>query len=123
VIKDEIQRAEKAIKFERFSGFFWCGVPQEICDRWERSENSRYQRVRGQDCQYPGVLIAAVVGIASSYDEVGRRWQIRLREFGSDGGREGEVLFDFLGKKRALETVESNNLAGEFCWMTRLIAE
>jgi hypothetical protein len=32
-------------------------------------------------------------------------------------------LVEYLGQKRALETVESNNVAGEFCWITRLIAE
>jgi hypothetical protein len=32
-------------------------------------------------------------------------------------------LVEYLGKKRRLETVESNQLAGEFCWITRLLAE
>ncbi|KAF2742023.1 P-loop containing nucleoside triphosphate hydrolase protein [Sporormia fimetaria CBS 119925] len=69
-IQEEIQRVEREMKFERFSGCFWCGVPQEVCNRWEPSENGRYQRVRGQECQYTGVLIAAVVGISLSYKEV-----------------------------------------------------
>ena len=122
-IKEKIHQLEKEIKFERFSGCFWCGVPQEICNRWEQSENGRYQRVKGRECQYAGVLMAAVVGMSYSNEEVGKRWQMRLREVGSERGRGDRVLIEFLGKKRALETVESNNLAGEFCWMTRLIAE
>lgn len=32
-------------------------------------------------------------------------------------------ILDYLGKKRVLETAESNNLAGEFCWITRLLGE
>jgi hypothetical protein len=34
-----------------------------------------------------------------------------------------EGLAAHLGRKQALECVESNRLVGEFCWVTRLIAE
>ena len=59
------------------------------------------------------MLIAAVVGIILSYSEVGTRWEIRLREFLLDSRRLDRILFDFLGKKQALDTVESHNLARE----------
>ena len=39
---------------------------------------------------------------------------------GVDGA--GPVV-KYLGKKRGLETVESSQLVGEFCWITRLLAE
>ena len=70
VIKEQIQKVQKGIRFEKFSGCYWCGVPQEICNRWEQSESGKYQRVKEKDCQYPGVLIAGVVGVTLSYDEV-----------------------------------------------------
>ena len=114
---------EKDIKFEKFSGCFWCGVPQEICNRWEENENGRYRRAKGKDCQYSGVLVAGVIGIALSYNEVGAKWQARLKELGVDGSKEERTVLHYLGKKRTLETVESNNLAGEFCWITQLISE
>ena len=98
-------------------------MPQEICNRWEPSENGRYQRVKEKNCQYSGVLVAGVIGIALSYEEVGAQWQARLEEVGVDGSKEDRTVSHYLGKKRALETVESNNLAGEFCWITRLFAE
>ena len=32
-----------------------------------------------------------------------------------------EELIRYLGNKRALEVVESNNLVGEFCWITGVV--
>lgn len=122
-IKESIKRMEETIKFERYSGCFWCGVPQEICNRWERNSFGRYQRVQDGDCQYRGVLIGGLLSIALGRSEVGNRWTARLEEFGVSNSGAGPTLFEFLGKKRLLETVESNNLAGEFCWITRLIGE
>jgi hypothetical protein len=121
--KEAIQTIEEQIKFESFSGCFWCGVPQEICNRWERNSYGRYQRVKDGDCQYRGVLTGGLIGVALGWTEVGERWTARLEEFGVDGSEAGQTLVEFLGKKQVLETVESNNLAGEFCWVTRLIVE
>jgi hypothetical protein len=63
------------------------------------------------------------MGVALGKAETGGRWQVRLEELGVDNSGRGETLIEFLGKKQALETVESNNLVGEFCWITRLISE
>lgn len=60
---------EKEIKFEAYSGCFWCGVPQEICNRWESNGQGRYQRVKGESCQYKGVLIAGLAGLVAGYAE------------------------------------------------------
>jgi hypothetical protein len=62
-------------------------------------------------------------GIALGRAEVGGRWRARLEALGVDDSAAGRRLVEYLGKKRALETVESNNVAGEFCWITRFIAE
>jgi hypothetical protein len=121
--RDAIKTIEETIKFESYSGCFWCGVPQEICNRWERNSYGRYQRTKDGNCQYRGVLIGGLMGIALGRAEVGERWRVRLEELGVHNVGAGETLIEFLGKKRALETVESNNLAGEFCWITGLIVE
>jgi RecQ family ATP-dependent DNA helicase len=120
---EAIRTIEEQIKFESYSGCFWCGVPQEICNRWERNSYGRYQRAKDRDCQYRGVLTGGLMGIALGWTEVGERWRARLEEFGVDNSEAGQTLVEFLGKKRVLETVESNHLAGEFCWVTRFIAE
>ena len=67
--------------------------------------------------------MAGVLGIIFGYKEqVWRRWQRRLEGFGVNLDLD-ESLVLYLGKKRQLEAVESNNLAGEFCWISRLIEE
>jgi superfamily II DNA helicase RecQ len=122
-VKEMIKAIEKEIRFEGYSGCFGCGVPQEICHRWEGNGSGRYQRSKEGDCQYKGVLMGGLLGIALGYREIGGQWQMRLEAMGIDGAELGRRVVDYLGKKRVLETVESNNLAGEFCWITRLLAE
>jgi hypothetical protein len=61
------------------------------------------------------VLIGGLWGIALGCAEVGARWRARLEALGVNDSAAGSTLVEYLGKKRALETVESNNVAGEFC--------
>ena len=53
-------------------------------------------------------------------EQVWGRWQQRLGGFGVDLGSD-ESLISYLGTKRRLEETESNNLAGEFCWISALV--
>jgi RecQ family ATP-dependent DNA helicase len=118
-----IKVVEEKIKMEAYSGCFWCGVPQEVCNRWEDNGRGRYQRAEGTDCQYRGVLVAGLMGLV--YGDEGKRkerWCERLEKQGVDVSSI-EDLVRHLGGKQQLERVESNRLVGEFCWITRLIAE
>ena len=118
-----IKMIEENIQFENYSGCFWCGVPQEICNRWEENGRGGYKRIEGGDCQYSGALIGGVVGIVFGYkDQVWGYWKRRLEGFGVDFQSDEDVV-TYLGKKRRVERVESNNLAGEFSWITRLLVE
>jgi hypothetical protein len=102
---------------------YWCGVPQEVCNRWEDNGHGRYQRAEGRDCQYKGVLVGGLCGLVrGSKNGVAERWVERLVEQGVDADSI-EGLVKHLGRKQALECVESNRLVEEFCWVTRLIAE
>ena len=115
---------EEKIRFDDFSGCFWCGVPQEICNRWEDNSRGRHQRVQGEDCQYKGVLVGGLVGLVyGSEQEVVTRWCDRLHDRGVEGDAMMEGLIRYLGSKQQLEYVESNRLVEEFCWITRLLAE
>jgi superfamily II DNA helicase RecQ/uncharacterized C2H2 Zn-finger protein len=121
--KEMVKMVEETIEFERFSGCFWCGVPQAICNRWEDDGRGRYQRVGNGNCQYEGVLVAGVVGLVFGYKNwIWERWKRRLEGFGVDFDSD-EDFIRYLGKKRLVEAVESNHLAGEFCWMTGLLEE
>ena len=112
---------QKTIRFEAYSGCFGCGVPQEFCNGWEDDGKGKYRKVKGGSCQFKGVLIAGVLGMIFGYGEqVWGRWQQRLEGFGVDLGSD-ESLVSYLGLKRRLEDTESNNLAGEFCWISGLI--
>jgi hypothetical protein len=82
-------------------------VPQEICHRWESNSSGRYQRSKGGDCQYKGVLIGALIVIALGYCEIAGQWYMRLEAIGVDGAGPGRAVVEYLEKKRALETVES----------------
>ena len=112
---------QNTIRFEAYSGCFGCGVPQEYCNRWEDDGKGKYRKVDGGSCQFKGVLIAGVLGMVFGYKEqVWGRWQQRLGGFGVDLGSD-ESLISYLGTKRRLEETESNNLAGEFCWISALV--
>ncbi|KAF2818577.1 hypothetical protein CC86DRAFT_433435 [Ophiobolus disseminans] len=122
-VKETIKAIEEEIKFDKWTGCWWCGVPQEICHRWESNGRRGYQRAKAGNCQYRGVLMGALIGIALGYREIGSQWHGRLQAVGVDDAGLGRSVVEYLGKKRVLETVESNQLVGEFCWITRLLAE
>jgi superfamily II DNA helicase RecQ len=123
IVKEKVKMIEDTIRFEDYSGCFWCGVPQEVCNRWEDDGRGGYQRVQDGCCQYMGVLVASVVGLVFGYQEqVGEQWRQRVEGYGVDI-RSDESLIYYLGRKRQSEVVESSNLVGEFCWITGLVAE
>jgi superfamily II DNA helicase RecQ len=122
-VEEMIKAIEKEIWFEVYSDCFGCGVPQEICHQWESNGSGRYQHSKEGDCQYKGVMMGGLIGIALGYRAVGLQWHARLQRMGVDGAGLGQSVVEYLGKKRVLETVESYQLVEEFCWVTRLLAE
>ncbi|RYO26416.1 hypothetical protein AA0113_g12493 [Alternaria arborescens] len=122
--KKMVQGIDELVRFDMFSGCSPCGgVPQEICNSWEPNGKGKYQRVEGGTCQYTGVVSAGLTGIVFGYAEANAQWQTRLAELGVDDAEPGRMLIEYLGRKQQLDTVESNNLVKEFCWITRLLAE
>jgi superfamily II DNA helicase RecQ len=118
-----VKMIEEQIKFEAFSGCFWCGVPQAICNRWEDNGMGRYQRISDRGCQYAGALVSGIVGMVFGYKEkVWEHWQGRLREAGVNLDVDEEFI-GYLGQKRVMDTVESNRLVEEFCWIAGLVGD
>jgi hypothetical protein len=70
-----------------------------------------------------GVLTAGLFGIVVGYVGIGSQWYRRLVELGIDDKEGSLSILEYLGKNQVSEVVESNNLAREFCWITRLLAE
>jgi hypothetical protein len=121
--KDMIEKVEKKIRLAKYSGCFWCGVPQELCNRWEENGQGRYQRKEGGECQYKGVLVGSAMGLLfGGKEDVVERWCKRLANEGVEA-ESIEGLIEYLGGKQKLDNTESNNLVKEFCWITRLLAE
>jgi len=61
---DYVEKVQREIKYDTYSGCFNCGMWQGICDRWERNEkNGRWKKRMGGRCQYQGVLVRAVGAI------------------------------------------------------------
>ncbi|KAK7177507.1 DNA helicase [Paraphaeosphaeria sporulosa] len=121
--QETIEKIEKAIKFALYSGCYWCGVPQAMCGRWEDNGQGRYRQVEGGVCQYQGVLVGGLIGMMVGSQALAvSHWEQRLIERGVDlGSIDG--LVQYLGRKQPLDTIESNRLVEEFCWVTRLVAE
>ena len=123
LVKEFIDRVQKKIKYEDYSCCFPCGLPQEICNRWESNGQGRWKQVAGQVCQYKGVVMGGLFGLVYRGDKaVGRRWVERLAAQGVDGNTTDSII-KYLGQKQWLEHVESNQLIEEFCWATRLVSE
>lgn len=111
----------RKIKFARFSGCFWCGLPQSICSRWEqRAEGGRWQ-ISGEECQYAGVLLEGLIGIVLGFQsQVGDKYVDRMRSQGCEIGQQ-DWWTQYLGKKVEVGEVESNKLVWEFLWVARQV--
>src|SRR5450432_4571060 len=63
---EEIQGKKR---FAEFSCCYDCGVPQAICRTWkQKDEQGWFEKVRGVECQYLGVLIPMVAVIWRARD-------------------------------------------------------
>jgi hypothetical protein len=72
--------------------------------------------IRGREMEIASmVLILGLIGTSLGYGEIAWRCKARLEEFGVDNAGLGRFLVDYLGRKQALDRIESNNLVGEFC--------
>lgn len=61
-VKQGIVSFRKTVRWGRYSYCFECGLPQTICRQWESDEKGIW-KVKGQCCQYPNVLVEAVIAI------------------------------------------------------------
>jgi hypothetical protein len=47
--------------FQGPEGCSWCGIPRAVCQRWHVHADRSWEEVPGQQCQYQGMLIPAVI--------------------------------------------------------------
>jgi len=119
----EYYREVKAkIRYEAFGQCFMCGLPQEVCEKWEDNEAGRWKRVEGRECQYSGALFEGDFRLLAGYREVSGRWIERIREKGVEVERQ-EGLISYLGRRVEGWEVEWNNLTAEFHWIAKRVEE
>jgi hypothetical protein len=111
------------IKYQRFSGCFWCGLPQSTCVRWENNGNGRWQQT-GLECQYRGTLISMVASMifGPKQEAIKPTWTRWLAGFGVDY-RDEKGVVAFLGQKVNGVAAERNQMAVSFCFLRRLYQE
>lgn len=54
-----LQFIQRIIKYDKFAGCFECGMPQSVCDRWEKNPRGGSRRIK-DSCQYPTLLYEGV---------------------------------------------------------------
>src|SRR5579871_5449988 len=90
----ERQKAQRTIKFQPYSGCFKCGVPQDICNRFEGNENGGFRIIEGKSCQFFGVVFGILFGVKHGYRMVWDDWMTRLSEANVDVSDEMKFLKD-----------------------------
>jgi hypothetical protein len=135
IVEDEIQGL--TIRFQKFSGCVRCMVPQDICNRWELvgEGRKRFQEKKGEECQYKGIVKAAVAGLFIIAPEaVIEKMYEWMRSEGVWVGREEKIreedvkevkakMIIWFGKKIRLGGVELNVCMQAFGRMNRWLWE
>ena len=115
-------RIQRTIRFDNYSGCFFCGVPQAICEQWRSNGQGRWVKDAGHPCQYPkGSVISMVAAILYGGDatEVQAAWRQWLGEHQVDG-QDNQQVIAFLGRRVVLGGMEQNYLAVAFGWLRQL---
>jgi superfamily II DNA helicase RecQ len=118
LLADEERRvAQRSIRFQAYSGCFRCGVPQDICERFEDNGRGGFQLKKSEGwCQFYGVVFGILYGIKYGYRAVWNSWIERLRGLGVDSGQDRE-LFKYLGLRKEESGFQSSVLIWEFKWI------
>jgi RecQ family ATP-dependent DNA helicase len=117
--EEERQVAQRKISYEPYSGCYKCGVPQDICQRFEDNGNGGFQLKSGRDpppCQYFGVIFGMLYGIKYGYSKVWEDWMSRLRGMGVDV-EDDRKLLKYLGSQKEDWGYQSSRLIWEFLWV------
>ncbi|KAK4233032.1 hypothetical protein C8A03DRAFT_19808 [Achaetomium macrosporum] len=102
-IRRMVGRVKQGVRWEAYSCCFDCGVPQEICRRYEsRGAAGGFRRVEGRACQYPGVLMRTVVSL-----------------WGAAGVAGAKRLYGWMRAQGA--TVDEDDIDGWIRWMGRKV--
>jgi RecQ family ATP-dependent DNA helicase len=116
-----VKGVKEGKRFEKFSCCHDCGVPQEICQKWEANGTGGYRRNNAIRCQYPGVVIPVVAVIWRVADE-GKTRAINewIRQDSVDIEEEEEV-FKWFGRKIRWGGIEASKLCKVFYFLASIV--
>jgi RecQ family ATP-dependent DNA helicase len=112
-------------RFEPFSGCFYCGLPQAMCDKWREvgGDGGRFAFVRGGQCQYSGLVAKVYAGVFAYFEDEAEEV---MKEKMSKDGLDGEIgvgWYKWLGGRIKWGGLETNRFCRGFFWLCKITDE
>jgi superfamily II DNA helicase RecQ len=121
-VRDSARRLRSMLHFAKFSGCYYCMVPQELCSRWAKDPRWGWKRSGIEQCQYNELVLSVILGITTVMADVEQAWIERLRGYGIDI-QEIENVAAFLSAKVDADRLEVLRLSLELVWFTQVIKQ
>ena len=121
-VRSMIEEIQGKKRFAKFSCCFDCGVPQAICQKWkQKDETGWFEKVKGVECQYKGILIAIVVVIWVMWDSPKTNiiWEWMEEDFVEQDNL--EEVYGWFGRKVTWGRVEATKLCQVFHILTQMV--
>jgi superfamily II DNA or RNA helicase len=114
-VQEVYQHMKKGVRWEKYSCCFQCGVPQAICDRWERIPDEwGWRQVRPGRCQFPEVVTAVVATIMVE-ERARLGWTVMewMRADGIDD-RLDQAVYQWFGQRIVWGDIEATRMIQVF---------
>lgn len=109
---EERAHVQKTIRIQSNVACFKCGIPHEICNRWDDGF-----RLTNRDCQFFGILIGVVYGVKHAHPDIWAEWVQRARRRNVAVDSDAQIM-SHLGSEAKGAGTESVQLLQAFIWMT-----
>lgn len=88
-------------RLERYSGCFFCGLRQELCNTWtgKDDDGGQFEKAQGGGCQDKGVLVGMYVGMMVAHGEAGFAMAKGLAERDGVDRDDVEGWYKWLGRR------------------------
>jgi hypothetical protein len=97
-------------------------VPQAICQKWkQKDEQGWFEKVKGIECQYKGVLISVVVVIWQARNSANTDFIWRWMEEDLIDKDDLDEVYGWFGQKVKWGGIETTKLCKVFHALTRIV--